>query len=101
MTSYRAKLYWWFSFRYLGAAELSVLSLQMSPCLRHWVVISAHLFINKEISSSNIVLFALIYILIYELSCYFIGSMLFHCKHIISLIIYIIYKILHERSCSF
>ena len=56
--------------RPLGVAELSVLSLQRSPCLRSWIVISSHMFINKEISSSNIVYCALLYIVIYELYYY-------------------------------
>ena len=41
----------------LGAAELRVLWLQRSPCLRSWVVLLSHsLIVNKENSSSNIVL---------------------------------------------
>ena len=40
-----------------GAAELRILWLQRSPCLRHWVVHLSHsVIVNKENSSSNIVL---------------------------------------------
>ena len=41
----------------LGAAELRVLWLQRSPCVRSWVVfLPISLLVNKENSSSNLVL---------------------------------------------
>ena len=41
----------------LGVAELRVLWLQRSPCLRSWVVLLSHSsIVNKENSSSNLVL---------------------------------------------
>ena len=41
----------------LGAAKLRVLWLQRSPCLRSWVVLLSHSsIVNKENSSSNLVL---------------------------------------------
>ena len=41
----------------LGAIEIRVLWLQRSPCLRSWVILLSHsLIVNKENSSSNIVL---------------------------------------------
>ena len=41
----------------LGAAKLRFFWLQRSPCLRSWVVLLSHsLIVNKENSSSNIVL---------------------------------------------
>ena len=54
---WRAKLCWWYIFRSIGAAELRVLWLERSPYLRSWVVLLSHsLIVNKENSSSNIVL---------------------------------------------
>ena len=53
----REKLCWWYIFKNLGAAELRVLWLQRSPCLRSWVVLLSHsLIVNKKNSSSNLVL---------------------------------------------
>ena len=41
----------------IGVAELKVIWLQRSPCLRRWVVHLSHsLIVNKENSYSNIVL---------------------------------------------
>ena len=42
---------------FFGVVELRVLWLQRIPCLRLWVVLLSHsLIVNKEKSSSNIVL---------------------------------------------
>ena len=57
------------------------------------VVIFHHLFINKESLSSNLCLCTLMY---YDLWIVFS----FHCKHIVSLVFYIIYKIMQEISGS-
>ena len=41
----------------IGTTELIVLWLQRSPCPRNWVVLLSHsLIVNKENSSSNLVL---------------------------------------------
>ena len=45
------------SSKVFGAAEIRVLWLQRSPCLRRWVVHLSHsLIVNKENPSSNFVL---------------------------------------------